>query len=313
MGDAFLDRTESWLAVLEAEHAVIMAETDAGLSVPDARRPLFRHEVRAGVRFGDIAETYARAEKLVTEAITAAKQELLSVLGGLLPSGGSREVVLARLTELELSPPEELRVVVERLAAALDGVFADVWVAGRDGVRWEAQSQGVDVLSRPSSRMARQAARRSAAFAVAAGLFRQAMQSAVDAANDPRATSLIAAVLGAVEKHEFKGVVDQARQETHVEHGSGRWAGLDGLPDPEYAYAGELLDSNTCDKCAAIDGYQFADLAEAERYYPQSGPMVACRGGFRCRGTLVIEFVPDAPDDEGLPEPPHRPELPRLD
>lgn len=51
--------------------------------------------------------------------------------------------------------------------------------------------------------------------------------------------------------------------------------------------ASELLDGATCDECAAIDGQVFDTLAEAEVQYPTGGHK-DCRGGARCRGTLVM-------------------------
>jgi hypothetical protein len=56
--------------------------------------------------------------------------------------------------------------------------------------------------------------------------------------------------------------------------------------DPNSLYASELLDSNTCDGCTAIDGTEYTDLDAAEADYPTGGYM-DCDGGPRCRGTLV--------------------------
>jgi hypothetical protein len=52
-------------------------------------------------------------------------------------------------------------------------------------------------------------------------------------------------------------------------------------------YASELLDSATCDACRAVDGRRYVDVAEARRDYP-SGGFRECRGGPRCRGTVVL-------------------------
>lgn len=51
-------------------------------------------------------------------------------------------------------------------------------------------------------------------------------------------------------------------------------------------YASELLDTNTCPKCTAVDGTQYASLLDAERDYP-TGHYRDCEGRERCRGTLV--------------------------
>ena len=55
-------------------------------------------------------------------------------------------------------------------------------------------------------------------------------------------------------------------------------------------YASELLDQNTCEVCADIDGKQYADIKEAELDYPTGGHK-DCLGGPRCRGTLVAVYT----------------------
>jgi hypothetical protein len=60
------------------------------------------------------------------------------------------------------------------------------------------------------------------------------------------------------------------------------------------AYASELLDSATCDACRAVDGTMFASMAEARRAYP-SGGFRDCRGGPRCRGTVIMVLTGETP------------------
>lgn len=55
-------------------------------------------------------------------------------------------------------------------------------------------------------------------------------------------------------------------------------------------YASELLDTNTCPKCKAVDGTQYASMLEAERDYP-TGHYKDCDGRERCRGTLVKVYA----------------------
>jgi hypothetical protein len=52
-------------------------------------------------------------------------------------------------------------------------------------------------------------------------------------------------------------------------------------------YSSELLDANTCEECAAVDGTQYSSLEDAEQDYAGSAGYVNCAGGPRCRGTLV--------------------------
>lgn len=51
-------------------------------------------------------------------------------------------------------------------------------------------------------------------------------------------------------------------------------------------YASELLDSNTCSHCIAIDGTQYMSMDDALRDYPTGG-FKDCEGRERCRGTVV--------------------------
>lgn len=52
--------------------------------------------------------------------------------------------------------------------------------------------------------------------------------------------------------------------------------------------ASELRDTNTCDRCLANDGVRYAQWEDAAAAYPLGG-YLSCRGGLRCRGTLVVE------------------------
>jgi hypothetical protein len=57
----------------------------------------------------------------------------------------------------------------------------------------------------------------------------------------------------------------------------------------EHYEASEILDSNTCDPCAEIDGASYESLADAEQDYPAGG-YIDCDGGPNCRGTLVAVY-----------------------
>jgi len=54
-------------------------------------------------------------------------------------------------------------------------------------------------------------------------------------------------------------------------------------------YSSELLDTNTCENCSAIDGTNFDTLDAANAEYPTGG-YVDCLGLDRCRGTVVANF-----------------------
>lgn len=89
---------------------------------------------------------------------------------------------------------------------------------------------------------------------------------------------------------------------------------LTGKPEPtdSLIYALEILDGNTCEECAAVDGKQYATLDDAREDYPGiGGGYVACLGRERCRGSLVIVYGDEAPATlqtfQGPPAPPEPP------
>lgn len=81
--------------------------------------------------------------------------------------------------------------------------------------------------------------------------------------------------------------------------GLGRSGGADdlaaaGLGEPVQTYASEIDDKNTCGPCFDIDGTVFPTRAEGERAYA-GGVYEGCRGGGRCRGTLVYVWGAESP------------------
>jgi hypothetical protein len=65
----------------------------------------------------------------------------------------------------------------------------------------------------------------------------------------------------------------------------GRQAVLTAAPPAKY-FASEVLDSNTCKKCRAIDGEDLGGMDEAAQAYA-SGGYTECLGRLRCRGIVV--------------------------
>jgi hypothetical protein len=52
-------------------------------------------------------------------------------------------------------------------------------------------------------------------------------------------------------------------------------------------WASELLDEDTCEKCAQIDQHEYNSMAEAKAEYPLGG-YKDCKNQSGCRGTLVF-------------------------
>ncbi len=104
------------------------------------------------------------------------------------------------------------------------------------------------------------------------------------------------AVVAQVQKH--LGSLTDARPRlqlggalTAAQH-SGRIATLKAAPQAAY-YSSEVLDSNTCKFCAAVNRRWLGNtLAEANVLYPRAG-YIDCLGGIRCRGTIVAVWRPE--------------------
>jgi hypothetical protein len=78
---------------------------------------------------------------------------------------------------------------------------------------------------------------------------------------------------------------DQLGNALSAAQNHGRQAVLSAAPPAKY-FASEILDSNTCKNCRAIDGQQFRDMDEAEQAYVSGGYRL-CLGRLRCRGIVV--------------------------
>jgi HK97 family phage portal protein len=78
---------------------------------------------------------------------------------------------------------------------------------------------------------------------------------------------------------------DQLAGALHQAQNTGRIATLEAAPVATYR-ATEVNDSNQCDPCKAIDGTEFATLADAREAYGNGGYQL-CAGGIRCRGTVT--------------------------
>lgn len=165
-------------------------------------------------------------------------------------------------------------------AAARQGVHVPQWdldegvtaaLAGRSFLRTLANSTAANLASRLVSSARGQATKLSRVFSG------PRLASEVD--------QFLADLSDAYAREGLGGAVSAAQ-------GTGQLAVLRAAPPATYT-ASELLDGNTCQPCAAVDGKTFSSLADAEHYYPAGG-YVDCLGGSRCRGQIIATW------DQGL-------------
>jgi hypothetical protein len=68
--------------------------------------------------------------------------------------------------------------------------------------------------------------------------------------------------------------------------------GTDPMEGNSAVWASELIDDETCARCAAIDGHEYSSMAEARADYPEGqypdGGYRHCESEAGCRGTLVM-------------------------
>lgn len=309
------------LMLAEIDRELMLAEADAGVSVPAATRALTEPERRAKVRFGDI-------DKLERDAEAEAAAEigkLFAVIGDELTAAlfGDADAVapadLAKtLTGLLAVQSPTVQNVVDNTGAALAGILNRVYAGSSAIVLDEARRQGVDV-----GKLKPKTAPPAPDVKLAGGGFFDALAGAVASALWQRVTGALqknflsptTLLAGPVERAAVEKVIadtgtagaeDEASQAIHSARGKGRYDTAEEL-DPEDIWASELLDGATCDPCAKVDGKEYATLAEARVEY-ETGGYGACKGGARCRGTLVMIYGGTSP--KLPPEPPTLPVLP---
>jgi hypothetical protein len=85
-------------------------------------------------------------------------------------------------------------------------------------------------------------------------------------------------------------LADQLRAAMVTAQNAGRAAAFAAAGEDGAVYtATEILDSNVCGPCAAIDGHEFASLDDAVAAYP-NGAYLDCDGEMRCRGTFFTTW-----------------------
>jgi hypothetical protein len=261
-------------------------------ALPDRplRRQPYEHELRAAVDYSTLDLDYQDAVEaiqdywlrvVVPEQIAALSDQVV-----LTKSGTARTRVtrtdMARLAAPELGAEDlaDLMLPAARSAAA--------------GAVGEAIAQGV-AAPMPSDEVLRaRLLDHATAVAVqgANGVSLAAQRKAVQMVGGGRTPAQVAAeVVGYLQGLKHQWTKDQLAGAVQSAQNSGRFQVWENVPDerPVAWYASELLDSNTCDPCAAIDGREYDSLEDATAEYPSGGYM-DCLGGPRCRGTVVAVF-----------------------
>ena len=273
------------------------AEVAEGRSWAGASRALFDHEVRAEVRFEDIAADHDLNAEEVEAVVLALHAAAVAAILAAISGGGaprSAAAVSDALQGVRRAWPPALIAAAEEAAEALGDVFRRAADRGAATMAAEAARQGLTVTAPTGVLDVRQA--RKAAGQVADSVIDRLLTAGASAADTIRsgpgtAAAVMERLRGVMTDASVKQAVDDARQVTHHVYGWGREATVNGLPEPAGIYASELMDGNTCAECSHVDGKEYESRIEAYADYPDGGPHKDCRGGARCRGTLVYEWA----------------------
>ncbi|QOP66245.1 capsid maturation protease [Arthrobacter phage Pippa] len=296
---------------LTIERELVLAESDAGLSTKTAVRPLTSNEKRARVRFGDIDDMERTAESDAATLLVPLRAEVNdALLDELFTSDAVRPQELAdKLTTLMQVQPDRVQRAQYDVSVSMSRLLRDVYRKSAEMVIDEARRQGSDVDKLPETRLK---------FADTPDSIFDTLSAGVSAYFWQRVTTVLmrellspatlmkpvvqrADVQKIVDEIDPAGMLDNASQAVHAARGAGRYDQAAEF-EPEEIWASELMDGRTCRPCELVDGKEYATLAQARVEY-EAGGYGACKGGARCRGTLVMIYgdPPEKPVEPPAP------------
>lgn len=273
----------------EVARMVVLAEADAGLGDPSARRPLSDAERASKVRFSEITaleDDYLDTVTPVLEELRGVVDaEILAALAG----ATTAAALLDALEGLTATQPPAVTAAARDVAGAVETALETVYTGSSGVAIGEAGRQGVTRLPEPL--VAPVGVYETAGRRVAAEPWARALEVVRRAADPQVLTGVLEAdfVPMALAGYKQDGVIDLARQFQHGAANTGRFDTAEVLPF-ESAYSSEILDSNTCDACEREDGKEYATLAELRAAYGNGGGFRNCAGSARCRGTGILRY-----------------------
>jgi len=295
-----------------AEAALLLAEQhlladDTGFQ--GATRDLNDAERRSRIDFrklDTLEQTAVNAAREALEALrdVAVREIVSAVTQGEFADARSLVVAAERLTS---EVPPAVKRQAATVASLLRELYSETYASARSQAVQEARAQGVPD-ERADAGEPTEDTSGSLPFAVAAASValtpwqrlmetyrRQFTTGAMMVAGGVLASDLTKRLRNV----SMDGAVDEARQGVHQAIGAGRVDAAQAI-GPSAIWASELLDGKTCGSCAVVDGQEYPDIQSARDDYPLGGYRL-CKGGPRCRGTLVFEYRGDEP---GPTEPP---------
>jgi hypothetical protein len=251
------------------------------------RRQPYEHEITAAVDFAALDVTYTDAadaldalflQEWLPEQLDAIEEAITTTRRG---------TARVRITAADMA-----RVRAPAIGAdAMADLLYDVAARGAQEALAELRVQGLTLEAPDETTLRRLVTDHAAAVAqqTADGLSLAASRRAVQLAGAGSTPAELAGdVRSYVQGLEHSWERDQLGGAAQQAMNAGRLHIFERVDAPAAeVYASELLDSATCDPCRAVDGRRYVDVNEARSDYP-SGGFRECRGGPRCRGTVVV-------------------------
>jgi hypothetical protein len=296
-----------------AEVEVTLAEWEhdltSGLVFPEAARPLFPHERAAG--FNALAsenELATAANRLTGLLLTVRETWIARLVADLRTRVGAGDA-LDRLVKIDANLSVLAAPIIDETTRAAEQIIRAAATAGTERLVTEALTQKavLNPIAVTAGDLgvwikAEAAAVARSPIADLTGTVRQEVTGRPWA----DAASVADAVVDAAGKASVLRLEsDYGRVPVQQAWGRARTETADAADNtPRAIYASELLDRRTCkrgrgdiiDRCAEVDGRQYASMASARADYP-TATYVHCWGGYRCRGTLVYVWAESDPND----------------
>lgn len=254
-----------------------------GLMLPPRplRRQPYTHEIQAQADFAGVESVFEMTMAQLGMEISMARSFQIDELRDRIVAANGDVSLLATLNT-EVSASDRLRAHLQ--SAATISIDQAVQEASRQGVTVPRQpvSDILDVLTARAGAIDQllqqdiaQSARREALRLTGGGL------SPVEVADAVRAH--LQSLSGANMKDLLGGAVQSSIN-------SGRRLVFQKDGEDGTIFASELLDTNTCSNCVAVDGREYASIDDAERDYP-TGHFKDCEGRERCRGMILKRYA----------------------
>jgi hypothetical protein len=289
-------------ALAELERVAVFAQAARGLVPAWASRPMLPHEVAAGINFADIDDALTAAYTKSAGILEDYRWAAVDNLGGYLGDSTDPAFVAATVTKWATTPDAHLLAELAAAKSKLAAVLSELSHTSGAQMLQEAIGHGVAGLSDLAL--------------LPAGAFVSEANSAVTAMHYQLMQAGLKVSQGGVTAEDALLAVtnaspnaprDLSQQAAHIAYGGGRAHQADAIGTPPAGiYASALLDKAGCGPCGANDGHRYGTLKEAYLDYPHAGPYKDCKGGMRCRCTLVMVW-PEEGGPATSPAPPPKP------